>query len=229
MPEVIVYIDEDDVISTPIADELGIKHVHGPRKLLSLCYNDAASVATNDLIMYAGDDLVWQTKDWDAKVVNVFDKVPDKILVAHGNDMSHGHTQHATHGILHKRWIDGVGYFAPPYFAGWFDSWITDLGNRLSRRIFVDFVHEHMHFTHGKAKMDATYDEAKARQDQDVKNFTLLEAQRIADAGRLRQLIGTTGKVEPVTTPSGCCINCKARCVVVTNAHNRCNQCGTEW
>lgn len=184
MPEVIVYIDADDQESFRTSNAIGFKCVQGPRQKLSACYNAAAALATSSLLMYAGDDIVFRTKNWDIMVQQEFDK--RQMIVVHGDDMSHGGKLHATHGILHKKWIETVGYFAPPHFGPWFDRWITAIANDLNARVYVPFVNEHLHYTNAKADYDPTYSEARHGQEQDSLIYDSLTPQRLADTAKLR-------------------------------------------
>lgn len=241
VPEVIIYVDDDDLSSHGLAKEQGIKCCRGPRHLLSRCYNEAAALATNDIIMYAGDDLVFRTQDWDGMVVRQFEKSRDKIICVHGDDQSHGGTLHATHGILHRRWINTVGYFVPPYFAGWFDNWITDMANALNRRICLPFINEHMHYTHGKATMDDTYKEAVPSQASDTQKFKELAPKRKADVQKLAKKLDTpisSDEIEkkmslPVSVEPSydgpTCPSCKSSLLQPTQGRVRCGQCGLMW
>lgn len=239
-PEVIVYIDTDDKGSLPVAQELGIISIQGQRKTLAECYNDCAYLASSNLIMYAADDLVFRTKDWDLQVRQEFERYGDKIIVVHGDDQSHGGNMHATHGILHRRWIETVGYFLPPYFGAWVDNWVTAVANALGRRIFVPFINEHMHFTHGKADMDATYEESRPRQNADVEKYKGLGDKRLEDIQKLWNVMENKSLPTPLQEiihtvqerkkqALACCPSCQAVCVVVTNGRNQCNQCGRQF
>jgi hypothetical protein len=140
--------------------------------------------------MYAGDDLVFRTEGWDKLVSEEFSKWTDRLILVHGDDRAHGGTHCATHGILHRRWIETVGYFMPPEFGAWGDNWITIMANDLKRNIYVPFINEHMHFTVGKAEYDDTYAEAVPRQHKDNLLYAELIQKRLQDTEKLRALIG---------------------------------------
>ena len=64
--------------------------------------------------MHCGDDLTFDTPGWDGVVREAFEQTPDKILFAYGNDLGpHGET-FGTHGFVHRRWVETLGYFVPP-------------------------------------------------------------------------------------------------------------------
>jgi len=240
LPEVVLYIDDDDKVSMPVAKELGIAAIQGPRRMLAECYNEIAYTTSSDLIMYAADDLVFRTKNWDSAVRQVFNRQEDRILVVHGDDKSHGHTEHATHGILHRRWVETVGYFLPPYFGAWVDNWITAVANALGRRVYVPFVNEHMHYTSQKAPLDATYEESRPRQSADTEKYKNLKNKRLEDIQKLWDVMSDKTTLTPIQdivhavqerkAPAlACCPSCQAVCVVVTNGRNQCNQCGRQF
>jgi len=162
IPEICVYIDNDDCISLPVVKELGFKHIMGPRHRLSECYNEIFTTATQNIIMYGGDDVVFRVKDWDLMVLDAFSKYEDKITLVFGDDGYWG-DRNATHGFLHRNWINAVGYFIPPYFAVSFvDNWLTELAGRLDRKSYIPIVlAEHMHPSFGKAIVDAVYTEGQ--------------------------------------------------------------------
>jgi glycosyltransferase involved in cell wall biosynthesis len=186
MPEIIVYIDDDDSVSVNVASELAIKYVQGPRNLLSQSYNKAAELATSNMLMYAADDLLFRTPSWDSLVITAFDESKDKILLVHGDDMHDGGTRCATHGILHRRWIETLGYFLPPYFGAWADDWITRIGNALNRRVCLPFINEHMNYRIGKSAYDSTYKEAELKQSGDNVLYKKLAPKIAVDIEKLR-------------------------------------------
>lgn len=189
LPEAVVYIDEDDSIET--AKELGFKYVQGPRHpLLSVSYNEAAKLASGNILMFAGDDILFREKDWDLKVEAEFVKVKDKILFVHGGDGVRSDDL-GTHGFIHRNWLDTVGYFFPPYFVGWYvDNWITDVAKGIGRRVQLPYIiAEHMHYTCGKSAHDEVYQQADARRQQDIATWSTTAELRNQDMQKLRSFI----------------------------------------
>lgn len=187
--QIVVYMDEDDD-SLPIVGTLdAVSVIVGPRKTLSSCYNDCAEVAKGDILMFAGDDVVFRTKDWDVKVEEAFAVYEDRILFVHGDDGYWGDNL-GTHGFLHRNWINAVGYFTPPYFACDFtDLWITDVANVLHRRTFLrDVLFEHMHPAFNKAEWDKTHNERLARSDGG-KMYQQTARERLGDVEKLRRVM----------------------------------------
>ena len=108
---------------------------------------------------------------WDKVIIDFFAEIPDRIALVYGDDMGQSQREHlddpnrfATHPILHKNWVEAVGYLSPPYFScDYADTWINDLAQGVGRSFPLPFVNEHMHFSVKKAKVDMTYKENRMR------------------------------------------------------------------
>jgi len=185
-PEIIIYVDDDDTSYLGLDKELNIIIQNGPRKTLSSCYNDCVQKTSAEILMFAGDDLLFRTQNWDLEIINTFSKYPDKIVFVHGND---GHWEHrlGTHGFLHRKWVNAVGYFIPPFFGCDFsDVWITDVANALGRKVYLsNILIEHMHPAFGKADWDQTHKERLARNDGGVL-YNQLSSRRQDDILKLK-------------------------------------------
>lgn len=196
--EFVFYLDEDDELSIERARELsvarggGVTAVTGPRIVLSEMWNECANYARADVMMHAGDDIVFRTPRWDQLVLDTFDRYPDKIVFVHGDDRLQG-ANLGTHGFLHRRWVDTVGHFVPPYFSSDYnDTWLTDVADRLGRRVYLpELVTEHLHPLAGKAEWDATHQDRLERgeRDQVGELYRLLESERLEDAAKLQDAI----------------------------------------
>lgn len=196
--EFVVYIDVDDEKQGDYPKRDNIKYIVGERILLSemwnVCYRN---VENPELLMHAGDDLIFQTKAWDTMVHLAFSYFGDKILFVHGDD-GHWGSRFGTHGIIHKNWVDVVGYFVPPYFSSDFnDTWLNDVANSLGRRIYLPFVTEHMHPLFGKAEVDQTHKDRLERHQRDNVGplYTSKQGEREADAKKLLDFINSTKQI----------------------------------
>jgi len=124
-----------------------------------------------------------------------FAACPDKILLVHGNDLDPWFPDFGTHSLVHRRWVDTLGYFIPPFFVSDYgDTWIGEVAKLIERIKYVPFVTEHCHPRAGKAALDATYQERLNRQFSDGHNHpgevymdTFME--RLADAEKLTKVI----------------------------------------
>jgi hypothetical protein len=192
IPEIVLYVDDDDA---QMLEWLGhddwaptVKSITGPRITLSDMWNKCAEVATGDILMNCGDDVVFRTKGWDSMVKQAFASYPDRILFAHGDDAHFG-SQFGTHGFVHRKWINAVGYFVPPYFSSDYgDVWLNEIANSLGRRVYLPFVTEHMHFLWGKGPKDQTHLDRLERHKQDKVDelYQALQPEREKDVEKLR-------------------------------------------
>ena len=190
--EIVARIDEYDLSSGPEARSLGLRTVEGRRSTVAEMWNEAARVASGDLLMLANDDIVFRTPRWDLMVEAAFDETPDRILLVHGDDLSGHGREFGPHPIVSRRWVDVVGRFVPGEFAGnYTDTWLNDVANILGRRRFLPFVVEHLHFLWNKAEYDATYRERDLAEMKEnwAARYTARSPEREAEAARLREAI----------------------------------------
>lgn len=158
--EAVVYVDDDD--NSYAETILGIETtwVRGPRHHdglvnLSVKWNDCYAACTGDILMHCGDDIVFRTPDWDVVVCDAFKAVKDKILFAFGRDGYQDGNNFGTHGFIHRRWVETVGFFVPPYFVSDFnDTFLNDVSKAIGRHQEIPIFTEHMHFCIGKAEID---------------------------------------------------------------------------
>ncbi len=192
LPEIIAYLDDDDTLSPPVCEDLEIDTVVSPRGTVKLsdmwnkCY--AAADPESEIFMLAGDDMVFKTYGWDNQVVRAFEAFEDRLVLVHGDDLYFG-CMLGTHCFVHRRWIETVGYFTPPYFSAEFaDTWVNHVAEFIGRRIFLPFIVEHLHPEYGgKASMDQTHKDRIARREQDgvQEQYTNMASQRFTDAMKL--------------------------------------------
>lgn len=190
--EFVFYVDDDDESSRDVIDHYGATKIVGPRVVLSETWNRCWERARFDVAMQCGDDIVFRTDGWDSIVLDEFDRHDDRIVFVHGDD-GFQHDRVGTHGFLHRRWIETVGYFMPPYFSSDYnDLWITEVADALGRRRYLPNVYtEHMHPVAGKGEWDQTHRERVARhQRDDVASIYRRRApERAADVVKLQAVI----------------------------------------
>lgn len=192
--ELIFYVDDDDVTSFEVVDDYADQTIIGPRVVLSEMWNRCAELANHDVMMHCGDDIIFRTSGWDDRILEAFDRYPDKIVFVHGEDGIQG-AQIGTHGFLHRNWIDTVGYFVPPYFSSDYnDLWLSEVADALGRRVYLPSVYtEHMHPVAGKAPLDQTHLDRLARHQRDNVGqlYANLAYRRHEDVEKLRMFIDT--------------------------------------
>lgn len=188
--EVIAYHDEDDISGYYGFDR--VQWVKGERIVLSQMWNECYLRSSGEILMHCGDDIVFRTSGWDTIVRAAFDASEDKILLVHGDDGTPNTDALATHGFMHRRWVETVGYFVPPYFSSdWNDVWLTEVADMIGRRVKVPIVTDHMHYQFGKSEYDETYREREARGVEDgvVDIYMRKLSERLQDAAKLKAVM----------------------------------------
>lgn len=194
-------MDADDPDSVPphFTQDQRVTVVSRDRDVLSKCWNDAYDAADPecDLFMHCGDDIVFRTEDWDLVVEEEFESWPDRLVFVHGRDGIQDHVI-GTHGFLHRRWVEVVGYFVPPLFSSDYnDLWLTEVADAIGRRRYIPSLYtEHMHPAANKAPIDKTHQERMARHEEDDVDSLYAETidQRRADVAKLRKALRPRGE-----------------------------------
>lgn len=191
--EFIFYVDDDDEVSAMVADDLGAVAVRGQRIVLSEMWNRCWDEAKHDVAMHCGDDIVFRSPNWDLHVLHAFERFPDKIALVHGRD-GYQDAALATHGFLHRRWVQTLGYFVPPHFSSDYnDLWLTEVADAVGRRVYIPEIYtEHMHPVVGKGVWDQTHQERLARHSRDnvdqlyrdLLNRRMRDVEKLTDAIR---------------------------------------------
>lgn len=195
--EIVSYVDEDDpelalYPSFALYPFHGHERIVGPRILLSEAWNECARVSSGEILMHCGDDIVFRTPGWDTIVRQTFRRFHDRIVLVHGDDMSVNTDVLATHGFLHRRWVETVGYFLPPLFScDWNDVWLTEVADMIGRRVKVPVVTEHLHYSFDKRPRDMTdiEREERGRRDEVVELYRKTKSNRVADAAKLKEVM----------------------------------------
>jgi glycosyltransferase involved in cell wall biosynthesis len=194
--ELCIRIDKDDPASlqAELWSAANVRQVIDDRRTLSILWNEAAAVATGSILLLCDDELVLRTPGWDATIWTLFEASSDKILLAYGQDGIQNERL-ATYPFVHRRWVETLGYFCPPYFeCDHNDSWLDAVARAIGRRVHLPLLHlEHMHPIAGKAEWDTTHKERQARglAQNAPKIFASKAGERKADAEKLRAILGT--------------------------------------
>lgn len=173
--EVVFYIDTDDHPSIEqipflqeVRDDVFVLPVIGPRITMSDTWNHCANASTGEILMLCCDQVLFHTPCWDQMVQKAFAQWPDRIGLVYGEDGIH-HGNAATLPFLHRKWVETVGRFMPPYFScDWCDTWVTEVARKLNRISYLsDMYLQHRHPEAGTAPLDQTKLEGYARNEVD--------------------------------------------------------------
>jgi cellulose synthase/poly-beta-1,6-N-acetylglucosamine synthase-like glycosyltransferase len=204
--EIIFYIDSDDEESLSKCLELeqkyNVRHIVGPRIVLSEMWNECWKVSKGDILFHCGDDLIFKTPDWEKEVLWCFSQIKDNIAFMFVNDESVQYERNfGTHGFIHKDWANAVGYFCPPYFSSDYnDTWFNDVSEIIRRKYKLKMVAEHMHPAFGKAEIDETHQDRLDRHlTDDVDSlYASKHEERVQDAKKLQKIIDEYSQTEAI-------------------------------
>jgi hypothetical protein len=153
--------------------------------------------ARGSIFQMAADDMTHNTVGWPRIVQAAIPK--DRIAFIWGDDMTNFHSEMGTLGFVTREWCNALGYFTPAFEwngvrafeSDYCDAWLSDLGHLVGRHIRVDIETEHHHFTNGKAPLDNTYAENRARfaETNPARIFAETLQMRLAHAARLAEVM----------------------------------------
>ena len=156
--EFIVYRDTDDS-SMKNFSHSNVKILTGPKASISKMTNKCYSESTGTILMYAADDIVFKTDNWDKLILDTIESDKLYFFLLHGDDLGQMSKKIATHGFVSRTITERLGYLLPPYFhADFCDTWITSIAIHSNSRIQLrNLIIEHLHPSWGKAENDETY------------------------------------------------------------------------
>ena len=198
--EVIVYLDLDDSCTKEYIEyflELNtrytnpIKSIIGPKLVLSDYNNKLLQLASSDIFMNLGDDMRCRTQNWDIGIIDAINKYPDNINFVYVDDGYWGPNL-ATHQVLHRNYVDCLGYFSPPFFDfGYADTWMFQVAQKVGRIEFLPILFEHMHYSIGKGEFDQTYQDKLDKNQNDIYGelFRSTQYLRTQDVKKLQSYI----------------------------------------
>ncbi len=184
--EFVAYRDDDD---ESIYEYLGNhKEIKGKRIYPNAAMNECQKAATGPIYLFMPDDIIFQTKGWDERVKEAFDKSADKIIFVYFNDhRSITGPNYGAIGCLHKNWVDTVGYIFHPDICRRGDVWVNQVANNIKRKVYISEVEfSDMNITNDKTHMEYT---AEVERTNPLKQYRAMKAQRQRDTGVLLDFI----------------------------------------
>jgi glycosyl transferase/beta-hydroxylase protein BlmF len=185
--EIVARLDADDEQLARYRAAAGVSWVtfiEGDRAPLSSLWNECAAVATGQILMQCADDIRFRTNSWDMRVHAAFRQYRwDMIAYVYGRD-GIADQRMATHGFMHRRWYEALGYFTWPHFTSDYgDLWNHTIAERLGRLHYIEELYtEHLHPAVGKAPIDETHRERIERDKADKNHLRWEHAQGDLDA-----------------------------------------------
>lgn len=209
--EVLFYIDEDDprlpeykyLFDSHKTHLNHVDYVVGPRKSVSISWNDIAEKAIGDVLAMGNDDLIHVTPHWDMKLDDEINKYEDEIYCLFFKDLNRS-DEAVTFPIVSRKWYNTLGYFTPGIYGFQYnDTHIADIGRGVERlRILHDIQVDHRHWT-TTGKQDGIVEQESARNtlktDGEIYNSAKTRASIQGDIMKLRQVMRPNGyRVNPV-------------------------------
>lgn len=173
--EVLTYVDEDD-------DSYSEWTVKGPSFERARMFRALFEKASNDYLMICGDDVVFETPDWNEKMAQAIPE--DGIGAVFGFD---GWKNVPGHLLFHRRFVDLTGAFPDDFEHFGIDTYISDVMRGVERLFQVNVMCRHLHHRNGKAENDETYSHTRTSGMSD-RDRVRLEKHR---KGRMKEDIRT--------------------------------------
>ncbi len=116
-----------------------VQWIVGPDQNTIQSWNQICESVNADYYMLAGDEVQFQTQDWDIKVDETKQKYPDGIFctaVFDGRE-NRATEKRCTQPIVTKEWRQALGYFWAPFLWHWqVDRYTGDLANAIDRLVY---------------------------------------------------------------------------------------------
>lgn len=200
--EVLFYIDADDPESLARIGRQGlaVKKLCGPPGCgIGVMTNVLYRESRGAFVLLCGDDNVFRTPGWDARVRAEFARFPDGVALVYPNDLYQGE-QICTAPFISREVCELMGGPCPPvYVSSYIDTHLLNIFVHLEhmghkRRIYLpDVVLEHLHHLAGKAQFDETY-ARRMPAEQSHAIYMRLEPQRQKVIAALARRIRDWGK-----------------------------------
>jgi hypothetical protein len=157
--EILAYLDDDDPERDAYEQFERVKYYYGPRIKSAPASKFLMGKAETEYMMFAADDIVFRTPNWDEELVNAIPK--DGVGLAFGND---GWKGAASHYVFHRKWFELTGIFPDVFNHFGPDGYGVRVMETVNRKRIKSLQHvkiEHMHFRIHKAPFDKTYEEER--------------------------------------------------------------------
>ena len=140
---------------------------------LSGLWNQMAKETTGEIIAMVGDDMKFETSNWDEKILNEFSSKKDNFYLIHCNDGMRGPGNKyanvpplAVNSFIHRDYVDTIGQYMEviePNTYG--DTYLDKVFELLDRKIYYhDVVIRHLHFSEYGGKDQVSVDLEKTRE-----------------------------------------------------------------
>lgn len=197
--ELVFRCDSDDLESVRYLSAYDWHVLVGPRlrgyRSLPGFYNDMARLATGDVLACGNDDMLFQTQDWPARVLEVANRYPDGIFNLGVNTGLND--DKFPFSIVSRKFNDSLGFINDVRLL-FSDVFIRDVMEKFSRNVRVTNV-TFFHDWAGHGEADQT------RRDANAHEFDMVFADREGnwtDTYRIRHESAVAEAVAKITSDS---------------------------
>ena len=152
-----------------------VRYPEGLIEEIGLCglWNVMAEQTTNEIIAMVGDDMKFETPDWDEKILKEFSNKEDNFYLIHCNDGMRGPGNKyanvpplAVNSFIHRDYVNTVGHYMEEVEPNTFgDTYLDKVFELLDRKIyFHDIMIRHMHFSEYGGKDQVSVNIEKTRE-----------------------------------------------------------------
>lgn len=120
-------------------------------------WNILARESTEEIISMVGDDMMFQTDDWDSKIIEEFkpENCPDKFKMVCGSD-GYRTDKFPCWLFTHRYYMEKTGYFLrEDFIRNWVDQWLDQVFKAFDRKVYRgDIVIKHNHWVFNAMEKD---------------------------------------------------------------------------
>lgn len=165
---------------------------------LGFIWNRMVEDVPDEILAMIGDDMVFETQNWDNEILGEFDR-SDGIILVHCNDgMREAHEPLAVNSFISRKYYETFGYYVREEWKHeYHDTWLHDVFTRLGRRVYRhDLVIFHHHPCNPNSpavpdKITERLDSSRPTKDHSNphRSFEDLIPIRVEEVNKLREII----------------------------------------
>lgn len=166
--EIIFYTDFDDLESQNFISNYNSKNIFWVTTKNKVTFSDMWNYcyrqSSGKYLMLCGDDVTFETKNWDEKILDIFNAYNDKIVYVVPCD-GYQNGKIGVHGFISREWTNCIGRFTAPYFSYWYvDEWIDNVAKKIGRFHYApEIIMSHNHPSINALYYDALYKENESK------------------------------------------------------------------
>lgn len=160
-------------------------------------WNILAKESTEEIISMVGDDMMFQSDNWDAKILEEFasDKCPDKFKLVCGSD-GFRQDQFPSWLFIHRFYMEKTGYFLrEDFIRNWVDQWLDQIYKSFNRKVYrPDILIRHNHWVFNAMEKDNVAKNLQLREGSNKelsdKLWPILGPERVKEAQMWEKILG---------------------------------------